>query len=183
MLKTQQQQLESLAKERHILEDRIKMQYHINGGFLMFVSMKMSSLRDGACAGFCKKAHMMVGLKQREAYFCKMKLVEKEDELTDFRIWFDILSKNSKDISQRDPKETRKGIMSGRKYSSSKFATFEDTGRQCKKAEARRETSAPRVPDLMKDNEKGRRSSKRKRDDVGFLKRQNCSLLHLKFPD
>ncbi|XVF73910.1 hypothetical protein PTKIN_Ptkin13bG0018800 [Pterospermum kingtungense] len=139
MLKTQQQQLESLAKERHILEDRIKMQYHIN--------------------------------------------VEKEDELTDFRIWFDILSKNSKDISQRDPKETRKGIMSGRKYSSSKFATFEDTGRQCKKAEARRETSAPRVPDLMKDNEKGRRSSKRKRDDVGFLKRQNCSLLHLKFPD
>ncbi|MBA0808582.1 hypothetical protein Gohar_024310 [Gossypium harknessii] len=70
------------------------------------------------------KADMMVGLKHREAYLCKMKLEEAEDELSDFRIWFDILGKNSKDISQRDSIETKKGT-SARKRSGSKSVTLE----------------------------------------------------------
>ncbi|XVE69736.1 hypothetical protein DITRI_Ditri10aG0015000 [Diplodiscus trichospermus] len=69
------------------------------------------------------KADMMVGLKHREAYLCKLKLGETEDELTDFRIWFDILSKNSTDICLKDPKETKNG-MSGRKGSGSKSVTL-----------------------------------------------------------
>ncbi|XVF63687.1 hypothetical protein PTKIN_Ptkin09bG0106900 [Pterospermum kingtungense] len=129
MLKTQQQQLETLAKERKILEDRINMQYnrwvsdvrlyedHISHMKSELESKELARLLEAA------KADMMVGLKHREAYLGKFKLEETEDELTDFRIWFDILSKNSKDISQKDPKET-KNEMSGRKDSSSKAVTL-----------------------------------------------------------
>ncbi|XWS14461.1 hypothetical protein CRYUN_Cryun35bG0011500 [Craigia yunnanensis] len=115
----------------------------MNGGSLMFASMKITSLRQMKSDLESKemervleaaKADMMVGLKHREAYLCKMKLEETEDELTDFRIWFDILSKNSRDISQRYPQETKKG-MSGRKHSGSNsvtLRTLEDDVRRLK---------------------------------------------------
>ncbi|EOY15029.1 hypothetical protein QUC31_000323 [Theobroma cacao] len=128
MLKTQQEQLETLAKERKILEDRIKMQYErwvsdvrLYEDHISQVKSDMES-KEMARALEAAKADLMVGLKHRETYLCKLKLEETEDELTDFRIWFDILSKNSKDISQRDPEETKRG-MSGCKDSGSKSVT------------------------------------------------------------
>lgn len=130
MLKTQQQQLETLSKERKILEDRIKMQYERWVSDVRLYEDHISQMKSGleseemARVLEATKADMMVGLKHREAYLCKMKLEEAEDELTDFRIWFDILGKNSKDISQRAPIETKKGT-SGRKRSGSKSVTLE----------------------------------------------------------
>ncbi|KAE8731391.1 Detected protein of unknown function [Hibiscus syriacus] len=62
--------------------------------------------KEIACVLEAAKADLMVGLKQREADLCKLKLEETEDGLCDFRVWFDILSKNSKDV----PKETKKGM-------------------------------------------------------------------------
>ncbi|XP_022772652.1 uncharacterized protein LOC111315298 isoform X2 [Durio zibethinus] len=120
MLKTLQQQLETLVKERKILEDRINMQYERWVSDVRLYEDHISQmtrdleLKEMARVLEAAKADMMVGLKHREAYLCKLKLEATEDELTDFRIWFDILSKNSK-----DPKETKNG-MSGRKDSGSK---------------------------------------------------------------
>ncbi|XWS24487.1 hypothetical protein CRYUN_Cryun28dG0106800 [Craigia yunnanensis] len=140
MLKTQQQQLETLAKDRKILEDRINMQYERWFSDVRLYEDYISQMKNDleskemALVLEAAKADMMVGLKHREAYLCKMKLDETEDELTDFRIWFDILSKNSKDVSQRKPKETKKG-MSGRKHSGSKsvtLRTLEDNVRRLK---------------------------------------------------
>ncbi|KAH1065806.1 hypothetical protein J1N35_030793 [Gossypium stocksii] len=117
MLKTQQEQLETLTKERKILGDRINMQYerwtsdarlyedHISQMRTDLESKEMTRLLEAA------KADMMVGLKQREAFLCKLKFEEASDELTDFRIWFDILCKNSNDVSLRDPKGTKKGML------------------------------------------------------------------------
>ncbi|GMI90682.1 hypothetical protein like AT1G19980 [Hibiscus trionum] len=130
MLKTQQQQLETLAKQRNILQGRIKMQYErwVSDVRLYedHISQIKSELQSEEMARMLEatKADMIVGLKQREAFLCKMKLEETEDELTDFRVWFDILSKSSEDISQRDPIETQKG-MSGGKRSGSKSVTLE----------------------------------------------------------
>ncbi|XP_039070256.1 uncharacterized protein LOC120217114 [Hibiscus syriacus] len=130
MLKTQQQQLETLAKERKILEDRFKMQYerwvsdvrlyedHISQMESELQSEEMVRVLEAA------KADMLVGLKQRKAFLCEMKLEESEDESTDFRVWFNILSKSSKDISQRDLIETKKGMLGG-KRSGSKSVTLE----------------------------------------------------------
>ncbi|KAK5831647.1 uncharacterized protein LOC108486210 isoform X1 [Gossypium arboreum] len=117
MLKTQQQQLETLTKEKKILGDRINTQYerwasdvrlyedHISQMRTDLESKEMTRLLEAA------KADMIVGLKQREAFLCKLKLEETSDELTDFRIWFDILCKNSNDVSLRDPKGTKKGML------------------------------------------------------------------------
>ncbi|KAE8715273.1 Detected protein of unknown function [Hibiscus syriacus] len=127
MLKTQQQQLETLAKERKILEDRFKMQYerwvsdvrlyedHISQMESELQSEEMVRVLEAA------KADMLVGLKQRKAFLCEMKLdflnwlitEESEDESTDFR-----------DISQRDLIETKKGMLGG-KRSGSKSVTLE----------------------------------------------------------
>ncbi|GMI83093.1 hypothetical protein like AT1G19980 [Hibiscus trionum] len=130
MLKTQQQQLETLAKERNILEGRIKMQYErwVSDVRLYedHISQMKNELQSEEMARVLEatKADMMVGLKHKEAFLCKMKLEETQDELTDFRVWFGILSKSSKDISQRDPIETKKGMLGG-KHSGSKSVTLE----------------------------------------------------------
>ncbi|KAE8682134.1 Detected protein of unknown function [Hibiscus syriacus] len=130
ILKTQQLQLETLAKERKIIEDRIKMQYErwVSDVRLYedHISQMKSELQSEEMARVLEatKADMMVGLKHREAFLCEMKLEETEAELTDFRVWFNILGKSSKDISQRDPIETKKG-MSGGKRSGSKSVTLE----------------------------------------------------------
>ncbi|KAE8666430.1 Detected protein of unknown function [Hibiscus syriacus] len=130
MLKTQQQQLETLAKERIILEDRIKMQYErwVSDVRLYedHISQMKSELQTEEMARVVEatKADMIVGLKHREAFLCKMKLEETEDELIDFRAWFNILSKTSKGIPQRNPIETKKAT-SGGKRSGSKSVTFE----------------------------------------------------------
>ncbi|XP_039041719.1 uncharacterized protein LOC120180472 isoform X2 [Hibiscus syriacus] len=122
MLKTQQQQLETLAKERIILEDRIKMQYErwVSDVRLYedHISQMKSELQTEEMARVVEatKADMIVGLKHREAFLCKMKLEETEDELIDFRAWFNILSKTSKGIPQRNPIETKKAT-SGEKSS------------------------------------------------------------------
>ncbi|KAL4280166.1 hypothetical protein GQ457_03G030730 [Hibiscus cannabinus] len=122
MLKTQQQQLETLAKDRNILEDRIKMQYErwVSDVRLYedHISQMKNELQSEEMARVLEatKADMMVGLKHREAFLCKMKLEETEDELTDFRVWFDILCKCSKDISQRDSIETKKGMSGGKSF-------------------------------------------------------------------
>ncbi|XVF35960.1 hypothetical protein REPUB_Repub19eG0017000 [Reevesia pubescens] len=129
MLKTQQEQLENLAKERKIFEDRIKMQYerwvsdvHLYEDHIFQMKNDLEMKEMARMLG-AAKANLMAGLKHREAYLCQLKLEETEDELIDFRILFDILSKNSKDISQRDPKETKNG-MTGRKDSGSKSVTL-----------------------------------------------------------
>ncbi|XVE94559.1 hypothetical protein REPUB_Repub02eG0019400 [Reevesia pubescens] len=129
MLKTQQQQLETLATERKIFEDRIKMQYERWVSDVRLYEDHISQMKNDleskemACVLEAAKVDLMVGLKHREAYLCKLKLEETVDELTDFRILFDILSKNPKDISQGDPKETKNG-MSRRKDSGSKSVTL-----------------------------------------------------------
>ncbi|KAL4308792.1 hypothetical protein GQ457_01G009160 [Hibiscus cannabinus] len=108
MLKSQHQHLETLAQERKVLEDRIKLQYERWASDVRLYEGQISQMKTDleskeiACVLEAAKSDLMVGLKQREADLCKLKLEETADELCDFRVWFDILS--SKDV----PKETKK---------------------------------------------------------------------------
>ncbi|KAK8996995.1 hypothetical protein V6N11_020488 [Hibiscus sabdariffa] len=110
MLKSQHQHLETLAQERKVLEDRIKLQYERWVSDVRLYEGQISQMKTDleskeiACVLEAAKSDLMVGLKQREADLCKLKLEETADELCDFRVWFDILS--SKDV----PKETKKGM-------------------------------------------------------------------------
>ncbi|CAK9148287.1 unnamed protein product [Ilex paraguariensis] len=98
MLQTQHTQLEYLATERKLLEDRIKSQYErwlsdvklfqdqISQMKRDLTVQEMESMVEAA------KSDLIIGSKQREAFMCKLKLDNADSELSDFRVWFDLLS-------------------------------------------------------------------------------------------
>lgn len=103
MLKSQQEQIETLVKEREILEDHLKMQHdkwvsdvrlyedHISQMKSEIVSQELIHLLDAA------KSDMVVGLKLREASLLKLMLEYTDDQLADFMAWFDLLRQKPKD--------------------------------------------------------------------------------------
>ncbi|XP_028784627.1 uncharacterized protein LOC114740613 [Neltuma alba] len=98
MLRSQQQQLLSLASERKLLEDRIRMlhdgwesdtrlyrdQISEMKGILIFEEKRR--LLDDV------KADLLLSLKQREVSVVNYILEHQEDELADFKAWFEFLS-------------------------------------------------------------------------------------------
>ncbi|XP_010533823.1 PREDICTED: uncharacterized protein LOC104809508 isoform X1 [Tarenaya hassleriana] len=101
ILRTKQDQLESLVKDRKILVDRIKTQNdrwvsdvrlyedHISMMKDEIETMEMMRLVEVA------KSNMLVGLKDRDVSLCKVKLEHTMDELDDFKAWFHFLTLNS----------------------------------------------------------------------------------------
>ncbi|KAK4348996.1 hypothetical protein RND71_031751 [Anisodus tanguticus] len=98
MLTSQQTQLESLAKERMILEDRIKLQnnrwvYDINTFQDQIYEMKKDfTVQDMERVLEVAKSEFVVGLKQRDVVMFKRKFEDADSELADFRELFDYLS-------------------------------------------------------------------------------------------
>lgn len=100
LLRRQQIQIESLAKERQFLEDRIKLQY---GRWVFDVNQLQDQIslinrdftgEEMKCNFEAAKWDLMVGQKQREAFIYKTKLDNAASELADFRVWFGHLSHN-----------------------------------------------------------------------------------------
>lgn len=103
MLKSQQEQIETLVKERGILEDHLKMQHekwvsdvrlyedHISQMKSEIVAQQLIHLLDAA------KSDMVVGLKLREASLFKLMLEYTDDQLADFRAWFDLYRQKPED--------------------------------------------------------------------------------------
>ncbi|PON70728.1 cytomatrix protein-like protein [Parasponia andersonii] len=98
MLQTQQSQLETLAKERKLLEDRIRMQHHRWVSDVRLLEDQISQMKgdfvvqDMGSALEAAKAELVLGLKQREAHINKLRLDYAETELDDFKVLFDLLS-------------------------------------------------------------------------------------------
>ncbi|XP_014517963.1 uncharacterized protein LOC106775362 isoform X1 [Vigna radiata var. radiata] len=101
MVRDQQNQLQSFASRHNFLEDRLRMQHEgwisdvrfhkdqisqLNG--ILAFEEKKRSLEDA-------KADLALGLKHREAAILKWILEHTEDELGDFKEWFEILSRKS----------------------------------------------------------------------------------------
>ncbi|KAE8057245.1 hypothetical protein FH972_013951 [Carpinus fangiana] len=103
MLQIQQGQLETLAKERKLLEDCVRMQHErwISDARLYegqisqmkgeLVAQQMTLSLEAARSGF------VTSLKRREAFLEKLKLEDAETELADFKAWFDYFSRESSD--------------------------------------------------------------------------------------
>ncbi|CAK7346194.1 unnamed protein product [Dovyalis caffra] len=111
LIKNQQEQLETFLKERKILEDRVKTQHERWFSDIRFYEDYILQIngdlveKDMACLLETAKGDLMLDLKQREASLHKSRLEQTEDELADFRAWFDYLSQNLKSNS----KETANG--------------------------------------------------------------------------
>ncbi|XP_042507670.1 coiled-coil domain-containing protein 158 [Macadamia integrifolia] len=122
MLQTQQIQLESLAKERKVLENRILIQQdrwvsdvHILQQRISQMKMDISQLKL-ACSLEEAKSDLLAGLKQREAFLYKLKLGRAETDLQDLKLWVDCLThkcSEQKGGSQGKIKEFEKGKGGG----------------------------------------------------------------------
>ncbi|KAG6644640.1 hypothetical protein I3843_08G066300 [Carya illinoinensis] len=103
MLQSQQAQLETLAIERKLLEDRIRVQHErwisdvrlyedrisqMNGDLLV---QEMTHSLEAA------KSDFVASVKRREAFLENLKLEHAESELADFKAWLDYLSHKSSD--------------------------------------------------------------------------------------
>ncbi|KAL5845294.1 hypothetical protein ACOSQ4_011252 [Xanthoceras sorbifolium] len=103
MLKSQQEQLETLVTERKILEDRIMMQHGKWVSDVRLYEDQISQIKNDMEAQEMirfldsMKSDMMIGLKHRESSLLKLKLENTGDELADFRAWFDLLKYNPTD--------------------------------------------------------------------------------------
>ncbi|WKA10306.1 hypothetical protein VitviT2T_027882 [Vitis vinifera] len=111
MLQTQQTQVESLAKERKLLEDRIKFQYdrwisdvHSLQDQIAQMEMKFT-VQEKERLVEAAKSDLLMGLKKREVSLCKLKLESTDDELVDFKVLIDFLSHEC-----LDPNDDYQGI-------------------------------------------------------------------------
>lgn len=106
LLKNQQEQLETLLKERKILEDRIKTQHERWVSDIRLYDDHILQIKGGlvekdmACLLEAAKGNLMLGLKQREVSLHELKLEQTEDELADFRALFGYLSQSLKENSE-----------------------------------------------------------------------------------
>ncbi|KAJ7966865.1 Cytomatrix protein-like protein [Quillaja saponaria] len=124
MLRTQQTQLETLVKERKLLEDRILMQHEGWTSDIRLYKDQNSEVKrvlifeDKKRTLEAKKVDLVMGSKQREAYLTKLILGNTEDELADFKAWFDyhIFDEppDKDDHCQRTSEETNKRNERGR---------------------------------------------------------------------
>ncbi|XP_038717334.1 uncharacterized protein LOC120010623 isoform X2 [Tripterygium wilfordii] len=108
MLKSQEQQLETLVKERKILQDRIKMQHDQLVSNIRFYEDRISQMKEDLVEKDrvhmldAAKADLILAVKQRETAIHKLNLGDKDDELADFKSCFDYLSESIRDNSSRN---------------------------------------------------------------------------------
>ncbi|KAG7597656.1 hypothetical protein ISN44_As06g019940 [Arabidopsis suecica] len=101
ILQTKQDQLESLLKDRKILESEIKTKhenwisdvqnYEEQLALMMkeIETTKMIQLLETS------KCNLLCGLKEKDHSLCNLKLEHAVDELSDFKAWFDFLTLNT----------------------------------------------------------------------------------------
>ncbi|GFY86246.1 hypothetical protein Acr_04g0009840 [Actinidia rufa] len=107
---TQQIQIESLAKERKLLENVIKSQHERRvSDFNLFQDQISQTKRDAAIQEMARnvdvaKLDLVLGQKQSETFSYKVKLDDAVSELADFRVWFDFLSSKCRETTENNTK-------------------------------------------------------------------------------
>ncbi|CAN8240086.1 unnamed protein product [Cochlearia groenlandica] len=93
-----EEQIQTLLKNQKVLEDAIKTQhkqwvsesenykYHLNLMKNEIETLKLMSVVETA------KSDLLFGLKERELFLCKSKLEHSQDELNEFKAWFEHLN-------------------------------------------------------------------------------------------
>ncbi|XP_022132146.1 protein MLP1-like isoform X2 [Momordica charantia] len=97
MLRTQQNQLETLVKERKLLEDRVRTQHERWVADIRLYEDHISQMKDELLLRNMErsleasKSDLLMGMKQTEVYLCRLKIEQSEIELEDFKSFFDDL--------------------------------------------------------------------------------------------
>lgn len=121
MLTSQQTQLESLAKERIILEDRIKLQHDRwvsdidNFQEQIYEMKKEITVQEMERMLEVAKSEFVVGLKKRDVAMFKRKFEDADSELADFREWFDLLSQKCSERNDVPRSKTNEKVETRKK--------------------------------------------------------------------
>ncbi|VVA95391.1 unnamed protein product [Arabis nemorensis] len=94
ILQKKEDQLQSLVMSRKILEHRIKTQHKNHEEQLSLLKNEIKTLemiRMVEIANF----NLLLGMKKRDDSICKSKLEHTQDELDDFKAWFELLTRNT----------------------------------------------------------------------------------------
>ncbi|KAL5557885.1 hypothetical protein UlMin_034096 [Ulmus minor] len=103
MVKTEQTQLESFAKDRKILEDRLRMQHERWVSDVRLLKDQISLikgdllLKERASLFEVAELELAMGLKLTHERLEKLRLEYAEDELKDFKVLFDLFSQKCSD--------------------------------------------------------------------------------------
>nr|DAD22381.1 TPA_asm: hypothetical protein HUJ06_023844 [Nelumbo nucifera] len=114
MLQSQNIQLESLVKERKLLEDRIQIQHERWVSDVRLLEEQISQMKmdllEAEMGQFLEaaKANLLVGLKQKEASLYKLKLGRAESELEDIKLWLDYLTQKFAEKNGGSPIKVKK---------------------------------------------------------------------------
>ncbi|KAK7303609.1 hypothetical protein RJT34_14519 [Clitoria ternatea] len=101
MVRSQQNQLQSFANNHKFLEERLRVQHEGWVSDVRFHKDQISQMKGILMSEEKKrlleaaKADLSLGFKHREASLLKWILELTEDELADFKAWFEFLSRNS----------------------------------------------------------------------------------------
>ncbi|KAJ8538266.1 hypothetical protein K7X08_014806 [Anisodus acutangulus] len=189
MLTSQQTQLESLAKERMILEDRIKLQnnrwvYDINTFQDQIYEMKKDfTVQDMERVLAVAKSELVVGLKQRDVVMFKRKFEDADSELADFRELFDYLSHkfsepNDVPRAATDEKtETRKKVWEDENFIWNQFNKLEqDMAEQLRRKCTELEHANEKIQVFTRNIEELQSSNTNKDNTIAALRTQIAKL-------
>ncbi|KAF7803903.1 coiled-coil domain-containing protein 158 isoform X1 [Senna tora] len=128
MLRTQQNQIQSLVNERKFLQDRITMQHERWASDMRLYEDQIADMKGILIFEEKKrlleaaKAELLLGSKHREASILKWILEHTEDELADLKGWFEYLSRKSSNGEDEgtilvDTDQRKKGIADSKNKS------------------------------------------------------------------
>ncbi|KAL2341589.1 hypothetical protein Fmac_009529 [Flemingia macrophylla] len=143
MVRSQQTQLQSFASQKKFLEERIRMQHEGWVSDVRFHKDQISQMHGALMFEEKKrsleaaKADLALGFKHREAAVLKWILEHTEDELTDFKTWFELLSCKSsngedQETASKDTNLRKKGTTSRGSKSSWNAAEKENCSSEIK---------------------------------------------------
>ncbi|MCL7030726.1 hypothetical protein MKW94_008936 [Papaver nudicaule] len=171
ILRTQQTQLESLVADRKFLQDRIKVQYdrfisEVRNLEDQIIQMKKDvTMEEMVKSAEIKKLDLILGFKQRESFLYKLKFDNAQDDLHDFKIWFDHLRHKC-----AEQEETLGGII----VETEKHKDGENiliSAKSTREQERRCKTLEAEVKKLKRENEN--LTSKNKHDVSALLSERN----------
>ncbi|KAF3446780.1 hypothetical protein FNV43_RR11960 [Rhamnella rubrinervis] len=151
MLRNQQTQLETLAKERKLLEDRFRMQHDHWVSDVRLLEDQISQMngdllvQNMSHAFEVAKLELVMGVKQREAFLNNTRLECADNELEDFKAWFDLMSNKCSDQKGGGRNDDKRKTRSSSDRKSVRNSKYEEHHPHILESEVER---------LMQENEK-----------------------------
>ncbi|XP_068314440.1 uncharacterized protein [Pyrus communis] len=171
MLRSQQSNLETMAADRKVFKDRVRVQeekwisaFHLLGDQIrqMKVDLELKEMEGSVESA---KLGWALSMKQQEAYIAKLKLEYSDSELEGFKAWFDLHSNKNTTLKQQCDK-----LASEKSFAWHQYDLMEnDYKTKLKSKNSELEQANAKIQTLLASMEQLQSSSTEKDDKIGIL--------------